>query len=72
LNAGTASKEIAAGSTVTFYVQLDWNIADKGNREIYISGLEYYDDVSSSPAPKIDVSKYNVWISTSTSSYKID
>jgi hypothetical protein len=67
---GTASKEVAAGSTVTYYVQFENSTGYTGEptREVRISELKYTDDVTN--APVIDATLYNVWVPTNVSSYK--
>jgi hypothetical protein len=73
LTNAVVSKEIPAGSTVTFYVQFE---NSEGNfetstqtptREVRVRWLKYFDDVTT--PQDIEVSIYNVWIPTNVSSY---
>lgn len=72
VDAGKASKEIAEGQTVTFYVALDdaeWYKAED-RREAQIVGIEYTDEVDEGFKEKINATDYNVWVPTTSSSYQ--
>jgi len=66
----TASPEVAAGSTVTYYVVLTGltaNNVDK-TREVNVTGLEFVDDITGASA--IETATYNVGVPTKVSTYK--
>lgn len=68
--AGPASKEISAGTTVTFYAKLDSTSPNKdNNRETNITTFKYHDDLSD-VAPVIEASPYNAGLPTTVDSYK--
>lgn len=72
VDAGKASKEIAEGQTVTFYVALDdaeWYKADE-RREAQIVGIKYTDEVDAGFEAEINATDYNVWVPTTSSSYQ--
>lgn len=70
LTSGTASAEVAAGSTVTYYVVLTGLTADNTDktREVNVTGLEFTDDVDGASA--IETATYNVGVPTKVSTYK--
>ncbi len=69
VTAWTASEEVAAGSTVTYYVVLTGaSAANESTREVTLTNLSYTDDVTGATSITTDV--YNVGVPSAVSSYK--